>query len=252
MAEIFVFDEVISLAKYHLDNQITLYKGNDFTLFVRRVGFDYVEITKGSESQLSLPLMENDGFRTTTFTLTPGMFSSPTNDILSHVLLAMNLLNPNKETRFNAVIDLTTIVPFKPKNTDLRKMRSRDVVIRPGQSEFREKMLQIYQNSCVVSGTKLSVVLEAAHILPYSGDYSHHIQNGLLLRNDIHTLFDDYLLSICPESFQIVLNPKLQDSEYWDYHGKSVLEDIPTDVRLRPSIEALSIHHLNFVEELDC
>ena len=247
----FEFEDITLLAKYHLDYQVTLYRGDDFTLFVRRVGFDYVEITKASETQRSLPPMENDGFRITTFTLSPNMYSNSMSEVPFHITLAMKLLNPNSTSAGNLDIGLNEIMPFEPSNLDTRQRRVRDVVIRPDQSEFRRKLLQIYQKSCLVSKTKVSEVLQAAHILPYSGEYSNHIQNGLLLRNDIHTLYDDYLLSICPESFQILLNPKLEDSEYWKYNEKSVLEDIPTDIRLRPSLKALMIHYRFFKEELE-
>jgi len=207
--------------------------------------------SKASETQQSLPPMENDGFRITTFTLSPNTYSDPIIDVPSHITLAMRLLSPNSTSPGNLDVGINEITPFEPDNLDTRRRKERDVVIRPGQPEFRKKILQIYQNSCLVSKTKVSEVLQAAHILPYSGEYSNHIQNGLLLRNDIHTLYDDYLLSICPESFQIMLNPKLEDSEYWKYNEESVLEDIPTDIRLRPSLEALMIHYHIFKEELE-
>jgi hypothetical protein len=57
-------------------------------------------------------------------------------------------------------------------------------------------------------------VLEAAHISPYSGPSSSHASNGLLLRADIHTLFDCGLVAFDPKTREVVLADKLRGSDY--------------------------------------
>ncbi|MDE5450970.1 HNH endonuclease signature motif containing protein, partial [Elizabethkingia meningoseptica] len=77
-------------------------------------------------------------------------------------------------------------------------------------------------NTCVITGCKIIDILEAAHINPYRGDHDHHTSNGLLLRADIHTLFDLNLLFINPENFKIVVAEKLIGTEYEHYNGKKI------------------------------
>jgi len=61
---------------------------------------------------------------------------------------------------------------------------------RLGQGTFRVLVTDIYQRRCAVTGEKALPVLEAAHIRPVSEGGLHRIDNGLLLRSDVHTLFD--------------------------------------------------------------
>ena len=64
--------------------------------------------------------------------------------------------------------------------------------IRPrlGQAGFRLAVLEAYDRSCAVTTEHSLPVLEAAHIRPYGEGGEHSVQNGLLLRSDIHRLFD--------------------------------------------------------------
>jgi hypothetical protein len=62
--------------------------------------------------------------------------------------------------------------------------------------------------------------LEAAHITPYLGPHTNHPSNGLLLRADIHTLWDLGLIAINPQNMQIVIGPELKGSEYEIYQNQ--------------------------------
>lgn len=73
---------------------------------------------------------------------------------------------------------------------DARNRQLRAVVMRRGQQRFRTLLLEAYGGRCAVTGCDVRDVLEAAHIVPYLGDHTHRMDNGLLLRADIHTLFD--------------------------------------------------------------
>jgi hypothetical protein len=68
-------------------------------------------------------------------------------------------------------------------------------VTRPGAADFRALVLDEYSNKCAVTGCGIVEVLEVAHIVPYYGVESDDVQNAIVLRSDIHKLFDRGLLS---------------------------------------------------------
>ncbi len=102
---------------------------------------------------------------------------------------------------------------------DIAKAVMRQIKERRGQQKFRQALRQLYSNRCVVTGCDIVDILEAAHISPYSSNYSNATTNGLLLRADIHTLFDLDLLGIEPQSLIIHLHPDIQKGEYKLYEG---------------------------------
>ncbi|MDH2432505.1 HNH endonuclease signature motif containing protein [Pokkaliibacter sp. MBI-7] len=83
---------------------------------------------------------------------------------------------------------------------------SRDIMSRRGQALFRHRLLERYSYSCAISDCKTIYALEAAHITPHSEEQSYHEGNGLLLRADIHTLFDMHLISINPATGKVVVS----------------------------------------------
>ncbi|WP_240776130.1 HNH endonuclease [Nitrincola schmidtii] len=97
------------------------------------------------------------------------------------------------------------------------------LAIRDGQARFRNMLLSHYGCMCMVTGEKLDSVIEAAHISPYDGNKSNNIGNGLLLRVDIHRLFDKNLLAIEPNSLTIHLHPSLEGTSYSNLDGKKLL-----------------------------
>ena len=66
----------------------------------------------------------------------------------------------------------------------------------------------------MVTGESLASVLEAAHIRPYHGSSSNTLENGLILRVDIHRLYDSHQLSIDPQTLEIFIAEDLKDSSY--------------------------------------
>jgi hypothetical protein len=117
----------------------------------------------------------------------------------------------------------------------------RSIALRRGQLKFRNELLQAYQGSCAVTGTSIADVLEAAHIAPYSGDSTNCISNGILLRCDIHALFDLKFLSVEPETLSIYCSEKIrQEAIYKELHGKKI--KVPTKENQRPNFQALKLH----------
>lgn len=70
---------------------------------------------------------------------------------------------------------------------------------RLGQASFRLRIEDAYQGRCAITGSRIRSALQAAHIRPYAEGDKHLLPNGLLLRSDIHTLFDHGYLSITPD-----------------------------------------------------
>jgi predicted restriction endonuclease len=83
-------------------------------------------------------------------------------------------------------------------------------------------------------------VLDAAHIVPYRGPETNHVTNGILLRTDLHTLFDLRLLSVNPESLKVEVSLKLRDSPYGKFHDRKLR--LPAQKDCRPNKEALEQH----------
>jgi 5-methylcytosine-specific restriction protein A len=137
---------------------------------------------------------------------------------------------------------------FEPRDDDRRKQVVRQVKERRGQRAFRDALRVRYDNRCVVTGCRLLDILEAAHISPYRGVDDNHPQNGLLLRSDIHTLFDLDLLGIEPDSLVIVLHPNVKtDVSYAALDGRR----LHCDSLHRPSVEALRLRFSQFTQRFD-
>jgi predicted restriction endonuclease len=127
---------------------------------------------------------------------------------------------------------------FSPSSIkDKREKTFREIVARRGQGRFRESLLKAYQGRCAVSGCDAEAALEAAHLIPYLGKQTNHVQNGILLRADIHTIFDLDLIGIDPRTLKLCLGPPLTDSSYSEFEGCELA--LPLDSRLAPSPEAL-------------
>jgi hypothetical protein len=124
-----------------------------------------------------------------------------------------------------------------PGDTDARDKMMRSIAVRRGQPSFRRKLLEAYGGACAVTGSRTVEVLEAAHIIAYNGPSTNQVQNGILLRADIHTLFDLGLLEINPDTLVVTIHESISDIEYRRYDG-TVLS-LPQRRSQRPSVEAL-------------
>lgn len=116
---------------------------------------------------------------------------------------------------------------------------------RIGQGTFRVMVTEAYHRRCAVSGEKTLPVLDAAHIVPFSEEGSYSVQNGLLLRKDIHTLYDKGYLTVTP-SYHVEVSPRLKEDYgngkiYYAYHGQE-LPNLPSNSKEKPSIDYLRWH----------
>ena len=131
---------------------------------------------------------------------------------------------------------------FDPSSEqDAKKWVSRSIALRMGQPKFRKKLFRAYAGKCAFTGTSLADVLEAAHIIPYNGLSTNHVTNGLLLRSDIHALFDLGLLSINPKDFRIYCAKQIRrEPMYAELNGKPLR--VPEKAMQKPNQDALRNH----------
>lgn len=90
---------------------------------------------------------------------------------------------------------------------------------RQGQRKFREDLIKVYKGRCAMTGCRVKGVLEAAHIKPYHLSKENNSENGILLRADLHTLFDLNLIVVHPQTKQIKIKESLQESSYKRFDG---------------------------------
>jgi len=116
---------------------------------------------------------------------------------------------------------------------------------RLGQGAFRILVTDIYGRRCAVTGERALPTLEAAHLVPVSKGGQHRVDNGLLLRSDVHTLFDRGYLTVTPE-LRLRVSGKLKDDfddgeTYREYDHERIW--VPSHVDERPSREFLEWHN---------
>jgi predicted restriction endonuclease len=134
---------------------------------------------------------------------------------------------------------------FDPKSVvDGRRRVLASILQRLGQRAFRRKLLFAYASQCAVTRCTTEWVLEAAHITPYRGIKTNAVSNGLLLRADVHTLFDLALITIEPIRMKIRVSSLLSGSQYAAFDGR--LPTLPREATSRPSITALEEHYSLF------
>lgn len=135
---------------------------------------------------------------------------------------------------------------YCPTSGDRRRLIERQIRERRGQRQFRDALRRRYGDRCLVTGCAVLAVLEAAHISPYRGDEDHHPENGLLLRSDVHTLFDLDLVGIEPDNLRVELHADVA-GEY------GALSDVTLSCLpdRRPSLEALRERYQQFRRRLD-
>lgn len=133
---------------------------------------------------------------------------------------------------------------FEPLEVDERTVLLASTKPRVGQGTFRTRLLDVYGRKCAVTGERTEPILQAAHVQSYLGPRSNHIQNGILMSQEFHTLFDAGLVSITPD-YEVRVSPAIREQwsngrRFYEYEGRSIV--VPKDPELRPSRAALEWH----------
>jgi putative restriction endonuclease len=115
---------------------------------------------------------------------------------------------------------------------------------RLGQQAFKGVVLDAYQHRCAITGAKIRPVLQAAHILPLPSGGEHRLDNGLLLRSDVHTMFDRGYLGVDP-NHRLRVSPRLRDDfgngeEFYVREGQQIT--LPSRRGDRPHRDFLEWH----------
>lgn len=125
------------------------------------------------------------------------------------------------------------------------------VPVRPrlGQGAFRLLVTDNYDRRCAVTRERTLPVLDAAHIIPYGEGGSHDAQNGILLRRDVHSLFDLGYVTVT-EDHRFEVSRKIREDyengrDYYALQGREVA--VPADPQLRPDPAALRWHNERFL-----
>jgi putative restriction endonuclease len=117
---------------------------------------------------------------------------------------------------------------------------------RLGQGAFRVLVTDAYHRRCAITGERTLPVLEAAHIKPYSEEGPHRVTNGLLLRSDLHILFDKGYLTVTPE-YRVEVSHRIREEfengrDYCAHHGQQLLV-LPDEASDRPGRPFLKWHN---------
>lgn len=123
------------------------------------------------------------------------------------------------------------------------------VLIRPrlGQGSFRIAVMEAYGRACAITTEHSLPVLESAHIKCYANGGEHQTSNGILLRSDIHRLFDKGYVTVS-EDLRFIVSPRLRQDfangkSYYGHHGKELR--VPENEQERPSRDMLIWHNEN-------
>jgi putative restriction endonuclease len=121
------------------------------------------------------------------------------------------------------------------------------VLVRPrlGQGAFRILVTDNYRRRCAVSGERTLPALDAAHIRPFSEGGTHEASNGILMRRDIHSLFDLGYVTITPE-LKFEVSKRIREEyengrHYYALHGSDIA--VPESTARRPALSSLSWHN---------
>ena len=121
------------------------------------------------------------------------------------------------------------------------------VTPRLGQGGFRVLVTDVYSRRCAVTGERTLPALDAAHIRPYGIGGPHETSNGLLLRKDIHSLFDAGYVTVTP-SLHFEVSSSIREEfengrDYYALHGTKIA--VPSRRDHRPDPTLLDWHNEN-------
>lgn len=118
---------------------------------------------------------------------------------------------------------------------------------RLGQGSFRVLVTDSYERRCAITNERTLPALDAAHIKPFSAEGEHRVQNGLLMRRDLHALFDRGYLTVTP-GLALEVSRRIREEfengrDYYRLHGNLIRP--PVNPLYRPSVEYLEWHNQN-------
>ncbi len=124
--------------------------------------------------------------------------------------------------------------------------------VRLGQGAFRVLVTDAYNRKCAISGEKTLPVLEAAHIKPFAESGSHFISNALLLRSDLHKLFDTGYLTVTSD-LKVEISKRIKEEfengkDYYKFHGSNLF-NLPNRIQDKPGSMFIEWHNENIYKD---
>lgn len=149
------------------------------------------------------------------------------------------------QSLWDAVSERLNRAAFQGAETQARFGAPQLIRPRLGQGAFRVLVTDSYRRRCAITQERTLPALEAAHIRPYGNGGEHEARNGLLLRRDIHSLFDAGYVTVTPDlRFEVSRRIKEEfdnGRHYYALHGQPIVA--PEDMLRRPDPDALRWHN---------
>lgn len=152
-------------------------------------------------------------------------------------------LNTSMRERVRAAIEDAANALEDEENVTHEEARKRvltSVLERPNQTRFRDLLMKTYRSRCTISECDCTEVLEAAHILPVAEGGRDLVTNGLVLRADLHRLFDLKKLTVHPTKRTVRIAASLRGTIYEQFDGKAILS--PAKSAHSPDAQCLKRH----------
>lgn len=148
----------------------------------------------------------------------------------------------NSGAALAATIELTFDISAP---VDERRKEESERTIREGARVFKEALMLNWNRRCAITGTAVASALDGAHIYRYLGPKTNHPTNGLLLRADVHRLFDKHLLSLRYEGgrLAVVCSSLIAASEYAGFQDVA----LPNDPAAWPDPRLIGYHYSLFL-----
>ncbi|MGZ3888810.1 MAG: HNH endonuclease, partial [Flavisolibacter sp.] len=135
----------------------------------------------------------------------------------SAIVNFLTVLDWDESTHYIISVPNFSVNPIEEAGEDLNSRILRYSRVRQGQMKLKVNLLRIYNGECCISRCSTAEVLQAAHIIPYAESRDNNTFNALLLRSDIHDLFDCHLIGINPHTLRIHLHPRLINSKEYGH-----------------------------------
>lgn len=162
------------------------------------------------------------------------------NKLPNNILSSYKYFGYEYQEIFN--IDLKLLLDEVYKNISLVN----DKKIRLEQSEFRNNLLKLYNNKCIITDNDNDDEIEACHIIPVAEDGDYSNDNGLILTRNLHATFDKFKWSINPDTMKIEINPNVKSGSIKEYVNNEI------KIKLNPFLYTnLKWHYDKFSELLD-
>ncbi|WP_343670046.1 HNH endonuclease signature motif containing protein [Chitinophaga sp.] len=159
------------------------------------------------------------------------------------VKIEWDIIQPSGEKDIDEVIE-AIVTHAEAPNDVIKKMVAALKRLRTGQRALKEGLMKLYEGRCCISGSSIEQLLIACHIEPHKEKGNNHSTNGLLMRVDLHILFDANLIGIEPDTLKVRIGRKLKGSEY-EYLDGMVLRQRKDG--MRPDRAALAQRWKKFV-----